>query len=167
MGSKRPAASDVAAFDAVENGVISLFSARVLDIFGGWPLLDLALVCLGGLVVKRALGGLRSHVMETLEGVVKGIVLKITLEAMSDKDLAAHAAHLLCAFLLLHAFDAGGLGSAAKYVFASQVAKAFASDQFLGAVLCVALQANMPALAATPRLQARPRGTRALGGARG
>ena len=143
------------ALDAVENGIITMFSSRVLAIFGDWAAFDLILAGFAILVLKRVLDAERDRVrmIETAESVVKGIVLKIALDSTADRELVVHATHLLCMFLLLHAFDANGLDSTAKYVFASQVAQAFAGDQFLGMAICIALQVNMAALSATPRLK--------------
>ena len=156
MSPKRGGAYDGGgALDAVENGIISMFSSRVLAIFGDWTALDLVLSGFAIMVLKRVVYPTRdqSKIIETLESVVKGILLKITLDSTTNKEPVIYATHLLCLFLMLHAFDASGLDSAAKYVFASQVAQAFSGDLFLGATICVALQVNIAILTSTPRLR--------------
>lgn len=143
------------AMDAVETGIVNAFSARVMALATDWSGFDLVLACCAGFAVQQALGGSYrpSRAVHALARVLRGIVLKAVLTAAVAKDTPVYMAHLLCLFLLLHAFDADGLGSQAKYVFASQIAQAFAPDPFVGFALCAALQVNMAVLSATPRLQ--------------
>ena len=47
-------------------------------------------------------------------------------------DEGLYLCNLICVFIVLHAFDAGGFGSAAKYVFATEIAGLFAANAFVG-----------------------------------
>ena len=47
-------------------------------------------------------------------------------------DEGLYLCNLICMFILLYAFDASGFGSAAKYVFATEIAGLFANNAFVG-----------------------------------
>jgi len=153
--NRAPPARDTAAFDAIENGIVGLFSARLVSMLGEWTPFDLVLACVAAYALQRAIEGdsPASRTTAALRNVVKGIVLKTALGATTTIDLPLYLTHLLCLFFMLSAFDAGGLGSTAKYVFASQIAQAFAPDQLVGIAFGATLQVNLGVLAATPRLQ--------------
>lgn len=155
MGSKEGGGAGSSTLDAVEAGIVLMFNDRVMAMATGWTTADLVLACCAGFALQAALPksqrGWRG--MHALVQVLKGIVLKAVLSAVVDKDQPLYLTHLLCMFLLLHAFTVDELGGTAKYVFASQIAASLARDPFVGVGLCAALQANMGLLAAMPRLQ--------------
>ena len=153
MGSKGGAGSST--LDAVEAGIVLMFNDRVMGLATGWPTLDLVLACCAGFALQSGLGQRRGggRGAHALSQVLKGILLKVVLASATAKDLPLYLAHLLCLFLLLHAFGGGEIGGTAKYVFASQIAATLAHDPFTGIGLCAALQANMGVLASMPRLQ--------------
>lgn len=153
MGSN-PAQS-ASAMDVVETGIVNAFSARVLGLVTDWPSLDLVLACCAGFTLQQILAGgvPKGKAQHALMRVLRGIVLKTVLNASAAKDTPVYLAHLLSLFLLLHAFDADGLGSQAKYLFATQIVQALSADPFVGLAVCAALQVNMGVLSATPRLQ--------------
>ena len=47
-------------------------------------------------------------------------------------DEGLYLCNLICMFIVLHAFDASGFGSAAKYVFATEIAGLFENNAFVG-----------------------------------
>ena len=135
MTSKGGAGSST--LDAVESGI------------------DLVLACGVGFALQSSLAGRadQSRPLEAISRVLRGLLLKIVMSSVSSRDNSLYLAHLLCMFLLLHAFKEESVGSTAKYIFASQIASTLAGDPFVGAGLCAALQANMGLLASMPRLQ--------------
>jgi hypothetical protein len=153
MGSKGGAGSST--LDAVETGIVLMFNDRVMALATAWSTPDLVLACCVGFALQSGLGARQdqSRAMHALGRVLRGVLLKTALAAASVKDPPLYLAHLLCLFLLLHAFDASDVSATAKYVFASQIADALAGDPFVGIGLCAALQANMALLASMPRLQ--------------
>lgn len=163
MGSKEDAkqgsvASDNGALGAVESGIVGLFSSRLTAMVSDWTPFDLIIACIAALMLQTTIEGGSPGIRATgaLKSVTKGIVLKMVLDSTFTIDLPLYMTHLLCVFLMLHAFDAGGLGSAAKYVFASQIAQAFNTDQIVGIAFGATLQVNIGLLSTTPRLQASP-----------
>ena len=150
--------SDTGALDAIESGIVGLFSSRLIAMVSSWTAFDLVLACVAALTLQTAIERDSPGIRATgaLKSVMKGIVLKLVLDSTTTIDLPLYMTHLLCLFLMLHAFDAGGLGSAAKYIFASQIAQAFQADQIVGIAFGATLQVNIGALSATPRLQASP-----------
>lgn len=163
MGRKKAPAKGrggggTSATNAVENGIVDLFSTRLLAVVVDWHPFDLILVCVSVFMLQVMVEGSApaSRVTGALRNVAKGVVLNSALDAAGAIDLPLYMAHLLCIFLMLNAFEASWLGSTAKYVFASQIARAFARDPLLGMALGVSLQVNIGVLSVTPRLQARP-----------
>jgi len=155
MGSKEGGGAGSSTLDAVENGIVLLFNDRVVALATGWPTGDLVLACCAGFALQSALGARQGggRAMHAMSRVLRGVLLKTVLAAAAAKDPPLYLAHLLCLFLLLHAFDASDFGATAKYVFASSIADALAGDPFVGVGLCAALQGNMGVLASMPRLR--------------
>ena len=147
MGSS----ADNSSLDAIENGVVTLFSQRIMLLATGWSVLDILLVSAVAFTVKQRVWGVGS----TMDSIVQGVVLKLILDSVSSRDMGLYAANLLCLFILLHAFDATGFGSAAKYVFASEISGLFENNQLLGVGVSVVLQVNLGVLRAMPRLQVK------------
>lgn len=141
--------------DAVETGMVLLFTDRVMSLINTWTIHDVILSCLCVLAMYFGWGAsdFHSRTMHALARVMRGIVLKTIISSAGAKDTPLALAHLLCIFLVLHALEAADAGAMAKYVFADQIANALADDLPVGLGLCAALQSNMPALASMPRLQ--------------
>ena len=153
MTSKGGAGSS--ALDAVESGIVLMFNDRVMRLATRWPTLDLVLACCVGFVLQAALARCwgQTRPMHATSRVLRGLVLRVVLSEVTTKDSPLYLAHLLCMFLLLHAFNEQEVGATAKYIFASQIALVLDGDPFVGVGLCAALQANMGVLASMPRLQ--------------
>jgi hypothetical protein len=104
---------------------------------------------------KLILGGQinSSKPMHVLASVLKGIVLKIVLNAIISKDNLVYIAHLLCLFFVMHAFSAEEICTSTKYIFATHIAQVLDADAFMGMTLFMVLQANIGILSSLPRLQ--------------
>jgi hypothetical protein len=113
--------------------------------------MDMLLVSAVAFTVKQRVWGVGS----TMDSIVQGVVLKLILDSVSSRDMGLYAANLLCLFILLHAFDTTGFGSAAKYGFASQISGLLAGSPLLGVGLSVVLQINLWVLQSMPRLRVR------------
>lgn len=153
MSSKGGGAGS-SALDTVESGIVLLFTERAMALASGWTTADLVLACCAGFAARfgAGWGGEQGRLIGAVSQVLRGIVLKAVLSAAAAPDAGLALAHLLCLFLLLHAFDADAVGATAKYVFASQVAGALSGDAAVGLGVCAALQANLGLLASMPRL---------------
>ena len=72
MGSS----ADNSSLDAIENGVVTLFSQRIMLLATGWSVLDILLVSAVAFTVKQRVWGVGS----TMDSIVQGVVLKLLLD---------------------------------------------------------------------------------------